>query len=87
MNLKIYKARVVIDIVVMGKDEQEAREAVEKHTTIDGATCSINAIVEVHDINQLPIGWNGQELAFSKWHIDPWTQRSIASWLKASNVK
>lgn len=85
MNPNIYKARVVIDIVVMGKDKQEAREAVEKHTTIDGATCSIQAIMQVHDIRHLPVGWSGKELAFSKWHTDPWGQRSIESWLKASN--
>jgi hypothetical protein len=82
MTPNIYKARVAIDIVVMGKDEQEAREAVEKHTFVEGATCSIQNLVQVNDISQLPVGWNGQELAFSKWHIDPWVQRSIASWLK-----
>ena len=81
MYPNIYKARVIIDIVVMGKDENEAREAVEKHTSIDGATCSIQTIVHVDDIKQLPVGWNGGELAFSKWHVEPWAQRSIKSWL------
>lgn len=81
MTPKIFKRRVTLDIVVMAADEAEAAEAVDRHTIIDGVSRRLGPLVEVTDVSQLPPGWNGGELAFSKWAREPWHEKSIKHWL------
>lgn len=76
MELKIYKARVVMNIVVQGVDIAEAGLAVRKHTSIDGIGSEVE-IERVQNIDHLPNGWTGNELAFSVYDYPRYPEYTI----------
>jgi hypothetical protein len=78
--MNIYKCRVTFDVVVEGENAEEALEAIYKTIGIDGLTPSVGAIVQVNNLIQLPDGWTGAELAFSKWEFNS-NEQSIKYWL------
>jgi hypothetical protein len=79
--MNIYKCRVTFNIVVEGNDEEEAKEAIDKLMYIDGLDPDIGTISRVTKIEQLPDGWTGSELAFSKWEYSH-NEQSIRYWLE-----
>lgn len=79
--MKIFKSDVVFHIVVSGEDENEAREAIDRHTFLDGVPKHLARFAEVKGLNELEHGWQGADLAFTKWSYGI-NDQSIAYWLK-----
>lgn len=78
--MKLYKARVVHEVVVSGETVEDALTAIYETTEIDGAPMQIERFTQLHSLNDLPRGWTGDALPFS---INTQNEQRIAYWLKA----
>lgn len=81
-QLRIFRAPVMLAVVAQAKDREEAVRAIERHTFIDGVTCTVNALQEITSIAQLPAGWEPDRLALSAWAPSAATSRPIGHWLE-----
>jgi hypothetical protein len=79
--MKIYKARLVREVVVQGKDAEEALRAITENYG-DDDEMEIERFTEVRGLDDLPKGWNGSELAYGVMSQD---EQSIAFWLGYSS--
>lgn len=80
--MNIYKARVVVDVVVQAETADEAVRAVEAVCRIDGAPVNIERFTQVRRLEDLPRGWTGGELALSERPVPAAFQHSIRYWLE-----
>lgn len=81
--LKIYKSRVIIDIVVEAENRFDADAIARKTIDIDGLKFEYDQHPRIiQSIGELPEGWNGKCVAFSMEEY-PADQRNIVERLEA----
>lgn len=81
-QLRIFRAPVMLAVVAQAKDPEEAMRAIERHAFIDGVTCTVNSFQEIFSIDQLPQGWEPDQIALSAWAPSAATSRPIGHWLE-----
>jgi hypothetical protein len=79
--MKIYKARLVREIVVQGKDAEEALAAIHENWGDDDEV-EIERFTQVNGLDDLPKGWDGSELAYGVMGQE---EQSVAFWLGYSS--
>jgi hypothetical protein len=76
--MKIYKARLVRDVVAQGLDAEDALKAIHENFGDDDGM-EIERFTQVKGLDDLPRGWNGSELAYAAC-LDS-EEQPIAFWL------
>lgn len=84
--MRIYQCEGTYSVVVLARDEQEALELAEKHTTFEKSRCSaISSVQRVYSVSELKNGWGGDDRPVVAWFVDD--QPSIAEWLESDEAE
>lgn len=78
--LNIYKATLIVPVVVAAKEKYEARDVINKFFIMDGLTYSYPSIDRVESYNNLPNEWMAdyhKTIPFSKNNKDQRTIKQI----------
>ena len=80
---KLYKTRIIVDMVVLAESQAEARLLASKHANAEISTgCPVAPPTLVREPSDLPEGWN---LSHSPWMNKSTEPRTIREILKGSS--
>jgi hypothetical protein len=87
-TMKIYKAKVILDVVIEAKDADDAILLLEQSNdgTLFRNQMSIERLTQVHAVNELPRGWDGSDVALHGSNRPACQEHSIRYWLEDAKV-